>query len=296
MENNAAEIYGKFIINLARYVPPGTMIDTDFRDCMSRQMKLPPLYTSASKNVYDMTKALQNRGLISSKSIDQLFSAMIKYPTLHDVMKNTFVLAEQLLTEEENIASLSLLSLEDKASTPPPKEPTLSETVKELKDLIKTVADEHMKMKREHEAAMKELTLLINNQKQQQQQPVPMPRNSTATRPKNLAIPPRPLTNQYVCEGNKVKYIIKRGQDFVKFFDYIEDDVVKTPKFLYFLKKRFNIDLTNEEARSIHMGLIFQPIYNIDGDVTEIIKMIHDLGELSVYDRLLNEYVDKIVQ
>ncbi|UPX72204.1 hypothetical protein ICNGKBDJ_00041 [Ostreid herpesvirus 1] len=44
------------------------------------------------------------------------------------------------------------------------------------------------------------------------------------------------------------------------------------------------------------MGLIFQPIYNIDGDVTEIIKMIHDLGELSVYDRLLNEYVDKIVQ
>lgn len=82
----------------------------------------------------------------------------------------------------------------------------------------------------------------------------------------------------------------------MKFFDYIEDDVVKTPKFLYFLKKRFNIDLTNEQTRSIHMGLIFQPIYNIDGDVTEIIKMIHDLGELSVYDRLLNEYVDKIVQ
>lgn len=43
------------------------------------------------------------------------------------------------------------------------------------------------------------------------------------------------------------------------------------------------------------MGLIFQLIYNIDGDVIEIIKMIYDLGELFVYDRLLNEYVDKIV-
>lgn len=35
--------------------------------------------------------------------------------------------------------------------------------VKELKDLIRIVVDEYMKMKREYEVVMKELILLINN-------------------------------------------------------------------------------------------------------------------------------------
>lgn len=67
------------------------------------------------------------------------------------------------MIEEENIVSLLLLFLEDKVFILLFKEFILFEMVKELKDLIRIVVDEYMKMKREYEVVMKELILLINN-------------------------------------------------------------------------------------------------------------------------------------